>query len=199
MNTIIQRYLHNKNNGFNETSLNKNITNDFIDEIQLAIILLICVFLIPNKLIAIIIILTIISVYIEYHFFLKHIDISNNKKYFYLFIDLIHNCVLLFIVYLFINLKCNYIKLILLNICMFILVLFFIYYKRCILSIIADDITKIEKNWLDPISKLKYIFGFKKNYITKAKKSYYDDWVNSNIYSYIGIILLNLYCLFIKR
>jgi len=196
---IIQRYLHIKNNGFNDTSSNKNITNDFIDEIQLAIILLTCFFLIPNKLIAIFVILTIISIFIEYQFFIKHTSISNYKKYLYLFVDLIHNCFFLLVVYLFINLKCNYKKLILLNICMFIIVLFFLHFKRCILSIIADDITKIEKNWLNPINKLRYIFGFKKNYITKAKKSYYDDWVDSNTYPFIGIILLNLYCLFIKR
>jgi hypothetical protein len=199
MNNIIQRYLHLKNIGTNDISFNQNIINDFTEEIQLAITLLICFSLIPNKLIAILVMLTIISLFIEYHFFIKHINISNYKRYLYLFVDLIHNCFFLLVVYLFINLKCNYKKLILLNICMFVLVLFFLHFKRCILSIIADDITKIEKNWLDPISKLRYIFGFKKSYITKTEKSYYDDWVNCNTYAYIGIILLNLYCLFIKR
>jgi len=149
-----------------------------------------------NTLIIFCLIVIFLSAFIEYYVFTQHLQISLYKKINYTIIDLIHNFFYIIIILLLFNFNCNIQKLILLNTLILLLVCLFFYYKRCILSILGDNISGINKFWTSIHMRFLYIFGFNKNYIPLSNESYLIKWINGNSTLVFLTLLLNIFFLF---
>uniref|UniRef100_A0A6C0JJ27 PLOD1-3-like GT domain-containing protein n=1 Tax=viral metagenome TaxID=1070528 RepID=A0A6C0JJ27_9ZZZZ len=172
----------------------------FIKEFILALLFVSIFIYFKNILFSIFVCFTIFFSFLEYELYVKYLDVPKITKLLYLFVDFIHICFCLFIVWLLLNFECNIKKLLLLDIIYFSVIASFFIYKRCILSMIANNIlNKPNCPWNGYIHRLSYFGNIKKNYKTHYDtcKNYSnsESWINSNLFTIIPVVLLNIYCL----
>jgi hypothetical protein len=142
-----------------------------------------------------IIILSIIIIFIiydllYYYLYVKNLEISNNDKFKFMFIDNLHLFIIICFIYLVCNFECNLTKLFILNIAYLITILLFFIYKRCVLNTIQCNIGKIEE-------EVKATF-FRSIICRKNDKevNHDEEWINFSIPQISLVILINIYCFY---
>jgi hypothetical protein len=130
---------------------------------------------------------------VEYELNIKHYPISMFYKMICLQVDLLHVVVWMTFGYLMLNFTCNMKKLVLLNTFYLIVVLCFYFFKRCILTIIPNQLTNTNFVWTAPDKRLQYFFDLDKQYLN-GKKDDTNMWMDLNKLACFTIICLNLYC-----
>jgi len=136
------------------------------------------------------------TTFVEYELHLKHYSISSFFKGIALCIDCFHMFVVMCVFYLLFNLQCSLKKLIMLDTLYLIIVLLFLHYKRCILSILQNKCMKRAVSWTGPFERILYFFIPERQYIKPGNNQTMDNWMNCNKYTVCLIVALNLYCLF---
>jgi hypothetical protein len=169
----------------------------FIGEFILAALIVLVFVYFKNISISTRIAVVLVCLFLEYELMVKHLDISNQNKALYLLVDALHVITVLVVIYLLINLECNLPKLFLLNIIYFVVILTFFYFKRCILSIISNDLLdQPHSPWSGPNERFLYFLDLEKPYVKKATENanYTHLWMEGNKITVILILLLNIYC-----
>jgi hypothetical protein len=135
-------------------------------------------------------------IFIEYQINLKNINISTFEKSLYLINEVMHLFVVILILKLLFNLKCNINKLLILNTVFFMMLLSFFYFKKCILSIFSSNLLnlKIYRKWIGPFNRFNYLLFLDSKYKGNDKNETLS-WMEGNISTVFFIILLNSYCL----
>ena len=128
----------------------------------------------------------------EYELHIKHYPITMFYKIICLQLDILHVTIFLALVYLMLNVECNVKKLIFLNTLYLMLVLFFFYYKRCILTIFQNKLVNKQVGWTAPIDRIVYFFQ-DKQYINNNPE-HMISWANGNKITCLLVICLNIYC-----
>ena len=141
-----------------------------------------------------IIIIFIIYDLLYYYYYVKNLEISDNDKFKFMFIDNLHLFIILCFIYLLCNFECNLIKLFILNIAYLITMLLFFIYKRCILNIIQCNIGKIKE---EPKAKFFRSLTRKSDKDVNHKEINHDEeWIKFSIPQLSLVILLNIYCFY---
>jgi len=141
------------------------------------------------------IVISLIFTYMEYHLFVADLNVSLSQKAVYLSIDIFHCFIYVFLFYLFYNPACDLVQLTVLNTLYLIIVCFFYFYRRCILTIYAEQgigLTK-ERGWIGPFDRLYYLFSGD-TYTPKHHESTHD-WMDGNKPTILALIALNVICL----
>lgn len=170
----------------------------FIDEILLAILIVGIFIYFKNIPFSIRLSFVIFCLFLEYELFIKHIDVTNINKFLYLMIDFMHVFITFFILYFLVNFECNIQKLLILNIFYFIIIACFFYFKRCVITIISNNlINKTNSPWTPPYDRFVYFFDINRSYEKKCSenKNTSEIWMNGNLTVITIVILLNIYCL----
>ena len=136
-----------------------------------------------------IIIIFIIYDLIYYYYYVKNLEISDNDKFKFMFIDNLHLFIIVCFVYLVCNFECNLTKLFILNIAYLITILLFLIYKRCILNVIQCNIGKIEEE-----TKATFF----RSLVGKSDKDidHNEEWIKFSIPQISLVILINIYCFY---
>lgn len=165
---------------------------DFLPEmvVFLFVCICFCTFSFPAAMVVSVLLFTTL---VEYELNIKHYPISMFYKIICLQVDLLHVVVWLTFVYLMLNFTCNMKKLVLLNTFYLIVVLCFYFFKRCILTIIPNELTNTNFVWTTPDKRLRYFFDLDKQYLN-GKKDDTNLWMDLNKLACFTIICLNLYC-----
>jgi len=153
-----------------------------------------------NKLIYIFLFLSLLCVFLEYQLYVKYLDIPIINKIILIILDFIHLWVIIIIIVLLFNLECNIIKLLLLNTFMFLIIAIFMYFKRCIISIMTESLTNIKNIPWKSFDRLFYLSNTDNIYYKFNNDSYNSDnltskWLNGNKIYYTVVCILNIYCL----
>lgn len=152
---------------------------------------------------SIVLVLTFICVFTEYHAFLKKQKLDNYNTVLYLLLDYLHVFIfisILFLLAITVRLKCNLTYLFILNIFALSTILLFFHFKSCILSLFMYKIINV-KYWINPIDRLTYFFGLDKKYNIEYRNSTSIDintWMNGQYLFFISLLGINLYY-FIKK
>jgi hypothetical protein len=137
--------------------------------------------------------------FLEYELSAKHLKISNLNKFFYILIDAVHMFVSLILIYLILNFECNLQKLIILNVMYLILIALFLYFERCCLSILSQNVSeKPDYLWSPHHHRISYFFNLDQSYektTVSEKKNATEMWIEGNKGIILSILLLNSYCL----
>lgn len=136
------------------------------------------------------------TTFVEYELNIKHYPISLLYTFLYLCLDCFHMGIVITVMYLLFNLKCSLKKLIILDTIYLIIVLFFYYHKRCILSIYQNQLINKNVSWTGPFDRINYFIKVDKQYVKSKTGWTMNDWIEGNKRTCILIVLLNLYCLF---
>jgi len=134
------------------------------------------------------------TTFLEYELHVKHYPISAFYKLVCLSMDVIHMLVFLVVVYFILTARCNLKKLVLLDTIYLIVILLFFHFKRCILTILQNKLTKKNVAWTGPFQRITYFFNADQQYVEPPGTM--DGWINGNKNTCLMIILVNLYCLF---
>lgn len=118
----------------------------------------------------------IISFFLEWRFRANFFHLNTTSKIFIFFIDIIHNilnllvlCLALYYLFLIMTWRYNIKILMLFNTCALILYLSFFIFKRCVVQIIYDRITKFSSNFTPVTEKIIYFLFSNKPYFTEKK------------------------------
>lgn len=148
------------------------------------------------------IILVIVSVYLEWLYFTKNYDkASTSEKVLYTIIDAIHIIVMysvIFLGYLILN-GVNYINnLLILNSLWFLIVLLFLYYKRCILTILSSNAIGGEDIlFSDPRKRTKLLLGlmtpkeYETSHYLDSDTNPTEKWMNGNQLPIAMVMIIN--------
>ena len=172
----------------------------FISEIILFLLLIGVYFCFKNKFIYIIIFLSVLCVFLEYQLYVKYLDISIISKIILIILDFIHLWIILIVIWFLLNLDCNIIKLLLLNTIMIFIITFFMYFKRCIISLISEYLENTKSKPWKSFDRLFYLFNTDKLYYKLYNENYKleyltNRWLNGNKLFYTLACILNIYCL----
>ncbi len=118
----------------------------------------------------------IISFFLEWRFRAGFLNLNTSSKILIFLIDIIHNilqlllfCLAIYCLFLIVTWRYNIKILILLNICALILYLSFFIFKRCVVQIIYDNISKFSSNFTPITQKIIYFLHSSKPYFTEKK------------------------------
>tara|TARA_X000001036_G_scaffold440081_1_gene494261 strand:- start:4813 stop:5313 length:501 start_codon:yes stop_codon:yes gene_type:complete len=151
---------------------------------------------------SVIIVLIALSIYIEWYYFTKKYDkASISEKALYTIIDSIHIIVMysvIYLGYLIIN-GVNYVNnLIILNSLWFLIILLFLHYKRCILTIMsADAIGGEDILFSDPRKRAKLLFGlmtpeeYEQSHYRDADTNPTEKWMKGNQLPVAIVMMIN--------
>jgi hypothetical protein len=174
---------------------NKLKVQSFIQELFLFVLLGIFITNANDKALAIALSMSVISIFIEWHMFIKRSSMDGRERVLYTVIDYIH-CLFYYIsIYLILTFRGEVDKLIFLNIMGLSLVTCFLSFRRCFLTIFSDNISSTIKSWIPPFSRIGRFFDPSATYI-KGTHDNYDheyEWISSNIIYLIAVLLLNIY------
>jgi len=172
----------------------KTYTKSFLPEIVL-VCLMVATFAYFTFPLSLVISFLLFSTFVEYELHLKHYSISPFYKGIALCIDCFHMFIVTCVMFLLFNLQCSLKKLILLDTLYLIIVLLFLHYKRCILSILQNKCMQQEVSWTGPFERIFYFFSQSRQYIKPGNQNT-ENWMNGNKYTVCLIVALNLYCLY---
>jgi hypothetical protein len=141
--------------------------------------------------------LSLVCVLVEYFAFLRFQTLSFYKTVWYLILDFIHVFVILGLFFLLctaIRFKCNPNYLFMLNIFALSTILLFFYFKACFLSLLMYNIINV-KNWVNPMDRLKYLFGLDKYNIRPRNGNKIDinTWIRGQTIFFVALLVLNIY------
>ena len=142
------------------------------------------------------IVISLVFTYMEYSLYLSDIEKPLSQKAIYLSIDVFHCFIYVFLFYLFWNPTCDLVQLSLLNTLYLIIVCFFYFYRRCILTILAEQglgLTE-ERGWMGPTDRLYYFFGGERKYAPKNQENT-TNWMDGNKPTILALIVMNILCL----
>lgn len=166
---------------------------------------------ISNSKKVIIIILMLMTLF-EYELYVKHLrNVKKINKFFYILVDLLHNATTIMVVSSFIYFarkmiffetynKSNYNELLMLNSFYFIIIVLFIFFKRCFLTLIGNRILGINELSIyvpiyDRINRI-YKDTYDIKYIKNDNSSLSIKWLNGNFYMLIILIIINIYVIY---
>ena len=164
-------------------------------EIILLILFLIIIFNTSNKKNNLFILILLFFELLNYQLYIKHLKVDKLNKFIYILVNLLQ-IILIYIIYLlFDNNNCNLKKILLLNIIHFLLIIFFLFFRKCIFNIVKEFITGINKH-ISKYTQIKYLLDINNKYRDDINKNdNHDIWIQNNLLSIIFIFILNLYCL----
>lgn len=132
---------------------------------------------------------------IHWYAYARHLNIPKKRKALYMTIDYIHNVIVFTAMLLLVTSAGNPKKVLLLNSLYLLFIVQFFIFKRCVLSVIHNNIVgpEYEHNFVSHKDRLLYIVGNKYN-IKKGSSS--DDWMRWNLWQLIILIAVNMYTYF---
>ena len=138
-----------------------------------------------------------ILVYAEYAEFTRNLNVDVNKKILYTLVDAFHillGFIKFALIYLILTRKNKVNYLLLLNIFyLFVIFLFFVY-KRCIVSVLSNQIINKNISFKNTTTRLEYLLFSKTKYRNESND--YDNmmgWIKSNKTNVFIVILVNTY------
>ena len=141
--------------------------------------------------------ISLVFTYLEYNLFVADLDKPLSQKVLYLSIDVLHCFVYVFLFYLFWNPTCDLIQLTLLNTLYLVVVCCFYFYRRCILTILAEQglgLTET-RGWMSPTDRLYNFFGGGlQSYVPKNQETT-TNWMDGNKPTIFALITMNVMCL----
>lgn len=148
------------------------------------------------------VILVLISVYLEWEYFTKKYDkASMSEKALYTLIDTIHIIVMysvIFLGYLIINGISPINNILILNSLWFLIILLFLHFKRCILTIMsAEALGGEDILFSDPRKRIKLLFGlmtpdeYTKNHYRNDNTTPTEKWMKGNQLPVAMVLILN--------
>jgi hypothetical protein len=132
--------------------------------------------------------------YFEYYYVIRTCEKSWKTCTLYLALDWLHCLLYVFLTYLALNLSGNLARCVLMNMLYLVIITFFFFHKRCLLTTWAEQLMELEEPqaWINPTQRII-------NVITGEYKSPGEgntlDWINGNRPVILGILASNLYCL----
>lgn len=131
---------------------------------------------------------------IEYFLYLAPLQKPMTQQIEYMIIDFLHCFVYVVLFYLFWNPVCDLLQLTVLNTCYLLIVAFFYYNQRCILTIFAENsIESTEKRaWINPVRRISSLWTGE--YKSPGEGSTIS-WMNGNKPLIIALLGLNISCI----
>ena len=148
---------------------------------------------IKNKLIGLLLIITIFFELIHYQLYVKHVKREIYYKILYCIFDFFHIAILNFAIYLSLNIKNDIKYLFMLNILYFFIIFQFFIFKKCSLTIIENKILGIDSDCgaISRVTRLMYFKNINSSYLPK-KGHNLERWINGNKITIVILIIINL-------
>lgn len=140
--------------------------------------------------------ISLLFTYMEYSLFVAELNTPLSQKAIYLGIDVFHCFIYVFLFYLFYNPTCDLLQMTLLNTLYLVIVCFFYFYRRCVLTILAEQglgLTE-ERGWMGPTDRLYYFFVGDQTYVPKNQENM-TNWMDGNKPVVLALITMNVLCL----
>ena len=180
---------------------NKITLKDNILELLFIILSIIILLIIKNKLIGLLLIITIFFELMHYQLFVKHVKREIYYKLLYCIFDFFHIAILNFAIYLIFNINKDIKKLFMLNILYFFIIFQFFIFKKCSLTIIENKILGLDDDYgaVSRVTRLTYFFDMNISYLPQRGHNL-ERWIDGNKITIIMLIIINaIYYLKLRR
>ena len=174
----------------------KTYLTQFSPEIVLVLTLIAGFLLLPTNGVTVIMAITAVGVFLQYVLCVRHFQISTLCKLMYLIVDAAHLVIILTIIYLCTNIECSVRKLMVLDALYFVVLVCFIYFKKCILTEIANYLANdmvADPKWNSPLHRALYFLERDRPFV-HTDTTTIKSWIDGQYWSVVVICLLNLYC-----
>jgi len=208
-----------KDSNFIYTSVNKDITvideryknsklkqNLYWKEILLIVFSIIYLILVPKNYPNIVILILLWYAFFEYEFYLTKLDRPILRKIGFLLLDVLHNSLTFYVIYTIVSIiivlitknRISMTNLMLLNTYELMSVVMYVYYHRCVLTLISNKLLNIKKEniYLTILSKPFRVL--KGGYCDRVYENAPDRWLWTKQYGFIVTAIINVYVLLSK-
>lgn len=201
------------------TSVNKDITSvdkkydssdlkqdSYWKEILLILFTIIYIILVPRTYFNVSVLILILLAFLEYELYLKKINRPFIRKINFLLLDILHNALAIFVIYMIVNMiivlvtnnKVSMKYLMLLNTYELMSVVMYVYYQRCLLTLISNKVLNIKKENIYLSIFSKPFRALKGGYNNRIYENAPDRWLWTKQYGFILTSIINICILFTK-